>query len=328
VTLPAEPRGPESSQHTTRPAHPFLDWPVVLEPTRWNADVAILGITHIEPYAHAEQPIDQTRAPDAVRACSEQFCYAGGTQFDWDLDTELAAVLPPSRIDCGNAVRGDEPYDDYFARVTAYLEVLWRRGTRVFVLGGDHGVTIPALDALAVLDTRVHIVHIDAHLDWREEVGGVRRGYSSPLRWASTKHYVAGMTQIGLRGVGSARAAEAAAARAYGSRIFTASQVHAAGIEPVLAAVPADMPLYITVDADGLDPAVMPGVMAPAPGGLRFDQVGPLLRALALRQRIVGMDLVEIAPRFDALNTVTCITAGCLLVTVLGAQFQRSRQGA
>ncbi|MCC7414448.1 MAG: arginase family protein [Gammaproteobacteria bacterium] len=328
MTRPAAHGGSASWQHTTRPAHPFLGWPVVLEPAKWNADVAILGITHSEPYAHDEQPNEQTRAPDAVRACSERFCYGGGTQFDWDLDTELAAVLPPCCIDCGNAVREDEPYDDYSARVTAYLEVLWRRGTLVLVLGGDHGVTIPALDALAVLDTRVHIVHIDAHLDWREEVEGVRRGYSSPLRWASTKPYVAGMTQIGLRGVGSARAAEAAAARAYGSRIFTASQVHAAGIEPVLAAVPANLPLYITVDADGLDPAVMPGVMAPAPGGLRFDQIAALLRALASRQRVVGMDLVEIAPRFDAHNAVTCITAGCLLVTLLGAQFQRPQPRA
>ena len=202
--------------------------------------------------------------------------------------------------------------------MTNALATLWRGGAQVFVLGGDHGVTIPALDALERLGQRIYIVHIDAHLDWRREVGGVERGYSSPLYWASTKRCVAGMTQIGLRGTGSARQGEVDAARAYGSRLFTAAEVHAEGLAPVLASIPPDLPLYITIDADGLDPAVMPGVMAPAPGGLGYAQVQPLLATLARRQPVVGMDVVEIAPRYDASNAITCITAGRMILTVLG----------
>jgi agmatinase len=126
------------------------------------------------------------------------------------------------------------------------------------------------------------------------------------------------MTQLGLRGTGSARRAEVDAARTYGSRLYTAADVHARGLAPVLESIPADLPLYVTIDADGLDPAAMPGVMAPAPGGLRFDQVAPLLATLARRQPILGLDVVEIAPRFDASNAITCITAGRLIATVLG----------
>jgi agmatinase len=301
-----------------RPSRPFIDFDVVLDPGRWQADIAVIGIAHSEPYDGDEQPNDQSRAPDAIRSASGLFSYGGRAHFDFDLGTDLAAVLPGRCIDCGNLLRDGEPYPEYATRVTDALATLWRGGAQVIVLGGDHGVTIPVLDALEALERTVHVVHIDAHLDWRRDVGGVRRGYSSPLYWASTKRCVAGMTQIGLRGTGSARRGEVDAARAYGSRLFTAAEVHSGGLGPALASIPADLPLYITIDADGLDPAVMPGVLAPAPGGLAFTQVAPLLATLARRQPVLGMDVVEIAPRYDASNAITCITAGRLIVTLLG----------
>jgi agmatinase len=310
-----------------RPSRPFIDFDVVLDPGRWQADVAVIGIAHSEPYAGDEQPNDQSRAPDAIRAASGLFSYGGRAHYDFDLGTDLAAVLPRRCIDCGNLGRGEETYDAYAGRVTDALATLWRGGAQVFVLGGDHGVTIPALDALEVLGRRVYIVHIDAHLDWRREVGGVRRGYSSPLYWASTKRCVAGMTQLGLRGTGSARRGEVDAALAYGSRLYSAAEVHAEGLGRALDSIPRDLPLYITIDADGLDPAVMPGIMAPAPGGLTAAQVLPLLATLARRQPVLGMDVVEIAPRYDAANAITCITAGRLIVTVLGHSWA-ARAGA
>ena len=314
-------------QPTTRPERPFGDWTVELDPSRWQADVALLGITHSEPYAHDPQPNDQTRAPDAVRRRSDVSCYGGRAHWDFDLDTNLGAVLSERALDCGNAVRGAEDYGIYAARVQAYAARLLGAGTQLIVLGGDHGVTIPVLEALEVLGQPIYIVHIDAHLDWREEVGGVRRGYSSPLRWASQKPWIAGMTQIGLRSTGSARRGEVDAARAYGSRLFTATEVHAGGLDPVIASIPDDVPLYITIDADGLDPTVMPGVMAPAPGGLHFEQVAPLLTLLGRRQPVVGMDIVEIAPALDAANGITCITAGRLIVNLIGASGEFRQAG-
>jgi len=132
---------------------------------------------------------------------------------------------------------------------------------------------------------------------------------------------LAGMTQIGMRSTGSARRGEVEAARSYGSRVFTATEVHARGMAPVLETIPARVPVYVTIDADGMDPTEMPAVMAPAPGGLRFEQVAPLLRAIAIRQRIVGLDIVEIAPHFDQANAITAITAGRLILNALGASW-------
>lgn len=309
-------------QSTTAPPRPFLAFALETDPARWDADVALLGITHSEPYARDPWPNDQTRAPDAIRAQSHQVS-DGPAHWDFDLDGELGSLTPPRCLDCGNLVWAGGDYAPYFAQVRAHARRLLGAGTQLIVLGGDHGVTIPVLDALEALGQPVHIVHIDAHLDWRAEVGGVRRGYSSPLYWASRLPWIRGMTQLGMRGTGSARRAELEAARAYGSRIFSAASLHAEGFAAALAAVPADVPLYLTIDADGIDPTEAPAVMAPVPGGLRFAQLAPFLRALAHRQRIVGMDIVEVAPACDAANAITCITAGRLIVNVLGSAWAR-----
>lgn len=310
-----------SLQPTTKPVRPFLDWPVVTDPSGWNADVALLGIQHSEPYAHDPFPNDQSRAPDAIRNMSQSYCY-NPAHWDFDTDTDLASNLPARHIDAGNASwSGKGDYGDYSAAITERVRHLWSQGAQLIVLGGDHGVTIPVVDALDALGEPVHILHIDAHLDWREEVGGVRRGYSSPLQWASRNEAVSGMTQIGLRAIGSARSREVEAARAFGSKLFSAERIHADGMDPVLATIPQGRAVYLTIDADGLDPTEMPAVMAPSPGGIYFRQLAPLLRSVARRNKIVGMDIVEIAPSYDFANGLTCIMAGRLILNVLSASW-------
>lgn len=305
---------------TQVPARPFLDWPVVTDPSAWSAAVACIGLPHSEPYPGEPFPNDQSRAPEAVRQYSPQFC-DGSDHWDFDLGASLAATLPARCLDCGNVPWDGGTYDEHMIRVSALMRRLWSHGAQVLVLGGDHGVTIPVLDALETLREPVHILHIDAHLDWRQDVRGVCRGYSSPLYWASTKPWVSGMTQVGLRGTGSARREEFEAAREYGSSIFTAAQIHEHGTSAVIDSIPADCAVYVTIDADGLDPTEMPAVMAPAPGGLLFRQVAALLRAVARTHRIVGMDIVEIAPAHDSSTGITCITAGRLVLNVLGASW-------
>jgi agmatinase len=304
---------------TTRPERPFLDWPVATESSGWNAKVALLGIRHSEPYGHDPFPNDQSKAPAAIRAMSQSFCY-DPAHWDFDVGGDLASNLP-SHVDMGDVAFDGGNYDAYAAGVTARVRHLWSRGAQLFVLGGDHGVTIPVVDALDAVGEPVHILHVDAHLDWREEVGGVRRGYSSPLQWASKVKAVSGMTQIGLRAIGSARAREVEAARAYGSQLFSAERIHAEGMDPVFATIPKDRPVYVTIDADGLDPSEAPAVMAPTPGGIYFRQLAPLLRAVARQNRIVGMDIVEIAPSYDFTNGLTSVIAGRLILNVLSASW-------
>lgn len=159
---------------------------------------------------------------------------------------------------------------------------------------------------------------IDAYLDWRDEVMGAREGYSNPMRRASEMPHIRAIHQIGLRAQGSARREEVEAARAYGARIVTAYELHDSGMDAVLAGIPDGGRYYLTIDADGLDPSVMPAVAGPAPGGVTFHQARKLIHGLVKKGRVMGMDIVEITPRADV-NQISCITAGRLIVNLIGA---------
>jgi agmatinase len=311
-----------SGFRTTAPKTSFLNWPVETDPAKWDADIVVMGIPQSEPYSGDPCPNDQTNAPDAIRAQSGQFS-DGPDQWDFNVGLPLGEVLPSRCLDIGNVIWNGTSFDDHFANAVAAASRVWKQNALLLSLGGDHGVTIPLLRAMEVLQTKIHIVHVDAHLDWRDEVRGVHRGYSSPLRRASECPWVQGITHIGLRGTGSARRGEVEAARAYGARIFTADQVHQQGMQAVIDSLPKDTAFFITIDADGLDPACMPAVMAPSPGGLWAEQVRSLVMGVAARGRVIGMDLVELAPSFDFTNHLSCITAGRLMVDLIGSAMQR-----
>lgn len=138
------------------------------------------------------------------------------------------------------------------------------------------------------------------------------------MRRASEMTHVAGLVQVGMRSVGSARSAEVDAARQYGSRIVTARDVHAQGIDVALRHIPEGSRVVITLDCDGLDPGIMPGVAARTPGGLTFGQVIDLMAGVGRRARIAGFDLVELYPPADV-DGLSALTASRLLVNAIGA---------
>ena len=164
----------------------------------------------------------------------------------------------------------------------------------------------------------VWVLQIDAHIDWRDEVHGERHGYSSPMRRASEMPHVAGIVQVGLRSVGSARIAEIEAARNYGGRFVTAREVHSRGRRSRSTAYSARRAGLVTLDCDGLDPGIMPGVAARTPGGLTYTQVIDLIAGVGRRARIVGFDLVELYPPAD-IDGLSAVTATRLLVNGIGA---------
>jgi len=165
-----------SLQPTDNPIRPFLDWPVVTDPSGWTVDLALLGIQHSEPYAHDSFPNDQSRAPDAIREASKVFCY-NPAHWDFDTGSVPAEALPARRMDIGNVGwSGKGDYGVYQAAIMERVRHFWRQGAQLIVLGGDHGVTIPVLDALDAVGEPVHILHVDAHLDWRQEVEEAKDG--------------------------------------------------------------------------------------------------------------------------------------------------------
>jgi agmatinase len=106
-------------------------------------------------------------------------------------------------------------------------------------------------------------------------------------------------------------------AKAYGSQIFTADDVLEQGMAAVLKRIPEGRRYYLSIDADGVDPSVMPAVMAPSPGGLLHHHMRALIHGLVKKGRVVGMDIVEIAPMHDH-NDLTSIACGRYIMNLIG----------
>ena len=164
----------------------------------------------------------------------------------------------PRLVDAGD-VPGD-PADGpgNSAAITAAVTAILERGAVPVCIGGDDSVPIPILRAYAGRGPII-VLQVDAHLDFRDEVHGVREGYSSPMRRASEMDHVTRIVQVGMRGVGSARPADVEDARRAGNRLITAREVRERGVGWVLDQVPADASVFVSFDCDGLDPSVLPG---------------------------------------------------------------------
>lgn len=312
---------PKSSPQT------FLDFPFAESLDSLKADFAILGIPFGLPYQASTMANDQSRAPDAIRGAptKEDIEYTKN-HYDFDLDGHLFDGKNIKVVDCGNVTADSGDHQEHYRRAELASRKILSNGATLIALGGDHGVPIPVMRALEELDQKITLVHVDAHLDWRDEINGVSEGYSSPIRRASEMPWIDKIVQIGLRGIGSARASEVEDARAYGADLISAYEMHDMGMDAVLDRIPDGGPYYLTIDADGIDPTIMPAVLAQTPGGLDWIQTRKLVHGLVQKGRVVGMDLVEIAPQYDVGNT-TMIHAERLICNFIGASIRAGHCG-
>jgi agmatinase len=285
-----------------------------------RADIAYLGIPYGQAYNYDDIVNDQANGPTAMRAASNQIV-RGLERYDFDLSGTLYNGLNIRAVDCGD-VRAD-PTDrmGHVARSEEAVRKILAAGAMPIILGGDHAIPIPVLRAFGGAtragDKPITLIQVDQHIDWRDEVNGVREGLSSPIRRASEMAHIGEIFQIGLRATGSARAEEVDAAQKYGAHLISAYELHDRGMEAILARIPDGGRYYLTVDMDGMDPSVAPAVNAPAPGGVSFPQARALIHGLVRKGQVVGMDVVEITPKHDV-NRITCITAGRLIVNLVG----------
>jgi agmatinase len=187
------------------------------------------------------------------------------------------------------------------------------------VLGGDHSINIPCIDAFESHGD-IHILQIDAHLDFVDERHGVRFGHGNPMRRAAEKPYVTGLTQVGIRNVSSTAREGYEDARRFGSDILSVRQMRAMGPEGVIGRIPKGAKVYVTIDIDGFCPSIAPGTGTPSHGGFLYYEVLEMLQAVAKRHQIVGVDLVEVAPDYDHSGS-TAILAAQVLLNFLGFIF-------
>lgn len=297
---------------TTAPAATFLDLPVETDLDRIDADVAILGVPHGWPYPAIGTTAGCADAPAAIRRRSRRMARFHG---HWDFD--LGGPMDLRRtVDAGDVPGDPSDGPGNSGRATEAVRALLDRGVAPVCIGGDDSVPIPILRAF---DGRgpLTVVQVDAHLDFRQEVDGVREGYSSPMRRASEMPHVERVVQIGLRGLGSARRADVEDSTAAGNLLVTARQLHDRGVPWLLDQLPSAGRIFLSFDCDGLDPSLFPAVSALAPGGLDYAEAVDLL--LGIGARMAGAVFTEFVPGLDegdrsavALSRLLSITAAVI----------------
>ena len=293
---------------------PYIaDWDAI------NADVAVLGA----PYDFGTQWRPGARfGPRAVREASTLFSFGHAGAYDHEDDaTYLAGDV--RIVDIGDADIIHTKTEESHANIEFGVRKILKAGALPVVIGGDHSINIPCINAFSDQGP-VHVVQIDAHLDFVDERHGVTAGHGNPMRRAIEKPWVSGMTQLGIRNVSSTAKEGYEDARARGSDILSVRQVRKLGVDAVLERIPLGARYYVTIDIDAFCPSIAPGTGTPSHGGFLYYDVLEILQGLAERGQVAGIDLVEVAPAYDPTDS-TQILAAQLLLNFIGFIFHAKK---
>ena len=288
----------------------------------WNAidaDVAVLGA----PFDGGTQWRPGARfGPRAVREASTLFSFGHAGAYDHE-DDAVYLGSDVKLVDIGDADIIHTKTEQSHANIETAVRKILTAGALPVVIGGDHSVNIPFIRAFSDECAEygpIHIIQIDAHLDFVDKRHGVTAGHGNPMRRASEQDYVSGLTQLGIRNVSSTARDGYDDARKRGADILSVRQIRALGTQAVLTRIPAAARYYVTIDIDAFCPSIAPGTGTPSHGGFQYYEILELLQGLTQRGQVVGVDLVEVAPAYDPTES-TQILAAQLLLNFIGFIF-------
>jgi agmatinase len=263
-------------------------------------------------------PLDRTTSyVSGTRTGPHEILVASSHLELWDEETETdvhaigIAALPEMEL----------PYaamDEVMLEIRRVASELASLGKFPVVLGGEHSITAPVVAAMAARHQGLSVLQIDAHADLRESFMGSRYSHACAMRRVLD---AAPCVQVGIR---SLSAEEAAAVPALRTRIFYDWNMRRDPhwIDRVVDAL--SDTCYITIDCDGLDPAIMPAVGTPEPGGLSWYETLALLRRVIESRNVVGADIVELCPMPG--NVAPNFLCAKLLYKILSYRFGKAGQ--
>jgi arginase len=235
----------------------------------------LLGIAYDTASSFQRGP---AQAPPAIRAA------LASDSSNWWTESLLDLGQPGVLEDAGDLAPGDATVREEIERaVTGLLG----RGRTPIVLGGDHSITYPVVRAFRPRG-RFAILHFDAHPDLYPEFQGDRFSHACPFARIMEEGLAAELTQVGIRTMSGAQA----------------DQVRRFGVKTVSPAeweggwrFQSDLPVYLSIDLDVLDPAYAPGVSHPEPGGCSTRLL--LSTIQQIKNPVIGADIVELNPLND-----------------------------
>jgi len=276
-----------------------------------GADAAVIGAPSDERVS--DRP-GARMGPRAIRAAS----VGPGTNLATGVDARAALRV----VDFGDApvVPADAAATD--AAIEATVRAVARAGALPVVLGGDHSITHPAVRGLRGDGPPLGLLQLDAHADTAPDVFGVVLSHGTQMRRLVDGGDVdpARYVQIGLRGYWPGPEVFAWQ-RERGITTLPAHELRAtglpAGVDAAVAAV-GDGPAWLTVDVDVLDPAFAPGTGTPEPGGMSSEELLFLVRELARRCTLAGVDVVEVCPADEGSRDRTALIGSRVVREALG----------
>tara|TARA_Y100000782_G_scaffold22467_1_gene24756 strand:- start:55 stop:1008 length:954 start_codon:yes stop_codon:yes gene_type:complete len=291
----------------------FGKYPYIEDWDKIKADIAVLGA----PFDAGSQFRSGARmGPRGIREASTLFSFGHGGAYDHEDDITYLPADTTGIVDIGDADIIHTDTMQSHANIEFGVKKILEAKAIPVVLGGDHSVNIPCINAFRNEDP-IHIIQIDAHLDFVNERHGVRFGHGNPMYRASEKEYVSGMTQIGIRNVSSTAREGYIEAKERGSKIFSVRQFRKMGISQILNTIPKNIRYYLTIDIDAFDPSIASGTGTPSHGGFYYYEILELIDGLTKQGNIAGLDLVEVAPDYDITNSTSTLAAQ-LLMNIMG----------
>ncbi len=251
--------------------------------------------------------------PAAVRQASRHLRPA----YHPDLDVAPFRVL--QAVDAGDVGCNPFDIDDALREITAVAGDLVSDRRQLLTIGGDHTIALAALRAIHAVHGPVALVHFDAHLDTWDSYFGADRTHGTVFRRAAEEGLLLpdSSMHVGIRGplydpsdlVDDAR---------FGFTTVRAADFDVLGVAEVVGRLQRrvrDVPVYLSIDIDVLDPAFAPGTGTPEMGGFTSRELLTLLRAFPAEQ-LVGADVVEVSPPYDHAE-VTSLAAATLLYEIM-----------
>jgi len=299
------------SQPTFVGVRTFLGAPYVTNLDDLKADFAVLGVPFDE--GTWGQP-GERYGPRDLRESSQEYNH-DLTEGFYYVDGDRTVLKGKHWADVGDILVFPTVPAQTDDKITAAVRKILGKRAFPIVLGGDHSITFPVVRAL---DKDVTLIHFDAHLDtWNGEPGNL--DHASWVNRAAQLPHVKKIVQIGMRGLANDEES-IGNARKIGTKIITSEEIHRKGVDSALAQVPQSENIYITLDVDVMDPTLAPGTGTLEPDGLSFREIDELLKGVAGKGKLVGLDVVEVNPYRDPSGR-TAQTAVRLMIDLLGAAF-------
>jgi len=276
-----------------------------------DSDIAVLGVPSDEgsPYLPGSR-----FGPRRIREHSLRFDVDG--YYDGRADrTFLEHELTHGLIaDVGDVNILPTNPEGTWENVTTALRSILSAGALPVVIGGDHAISAPVVRAW---DRPIHVVHFDAHIDYTPFRHGFMYTNVQPMRHIRKMPHVQTLTQVGIRSLRNRRS-DVHDSIGDGNRVIAMEEFRDGGPRHIAAALPANAAVYVSIDIDVLDMALVPGCVSGEPNGLAYDELRETLIALSEHSDVVGFDLVEVNPLLDVGTGITSYLAAHTILEFLG----------